>query len=193
MGTYSAKPAEVEKKWVMVDADGLVVGRLATIVAMRLRGKHKPTYTPHVDDGDNVIVVNAAKVVLTGKKREQKIYLHHTGYIGGIKERSAKMILDGKFPERIVEKAIERMLPRGRSLFRPPGAAHADPAAAGRDQSQRPVRRHLHGVRRRPLRPGRRGAARTIEGAPRLRARPARRPQEGRVPDPRSARGRAQE
>jgi len=113
MNTYSAKPAEVEKKWVTIDAAGLVVGRLASIVAMRLRGKHKPSYTPHVDDGDNVIVVNAAKVVFTGRKRDQKVYHHHTGYIGGIKERSARQIMDGRFPERIVEKAVERMLPRG--------------------------------------------------------------------------------
>ena len=113
MKTYSAKPAEVEKKWVRIDAKGLVVGRLASIIAMRLRGKHKPTYTPHVDCGDNVIVVNADKVVLTGRKRDQKIYYHHTGFIGGIKERSAKSIMEGKFPERIVEKAVERMLPRG--------------------------------------------------------------------------------
>ena len=113
MSTYSAKPAEVEKKWVMIDVTGLVVGRLATVIAMRLRGKHKPTYTPHVDDGDNVIVINAEKVVLTGRKREQKVYYHHTGYIGGIKERTARSILEGKFPERIVEKAVERMLPRG--------------------------------------------------------------------------------
>jgi small subunit ribosomal protein S9 len=108
MKTYSAKPAEVEKKWVMIDADGLVVGRLASIVAMRLRGKHKPTFTPHVDCGDNVIVINAAKVVLTGRKVEQKVYYKHTGYIGGIKERSAKSILSGRFPERIVEKAPAR-------------------------------------------------------------------------------------
>jgi large subunit ribosomal protein L13 len=113
MKTYSAKPAEVEKKWVMIDADGLVVGRLASLVAMRLRGKHKPTYTPHVDCGDNVIVINAAKAVLTGRKVEQKVYYKHTGYIGGIKERTAKSILAGRFPERIVEKAVERMLPRG--------------------------------------------------------------------------------
>ena len=112
MGTYSAKPAEVEKKWVTIDAEGLVVGRLASIVAMRLRGTHKPTYTPHVDDGDNVIIVNAAKVVLTGD-HEKKIYYHHTGFIGGIKERTAKSILTGRFPERVLEKAIERMLPRG--------------------------------------------------------------------------------
>lgn len=111
--TTSTKPADVEKKWVVIDANGLVVGRLATIIAMRLRGKHKASFTPHVDDGDNVIVINADKVVLTGRKRDQKMYYHHTGFIGGIKERSAKFILEGRFPERIVEKAVERMLPRG--------------------------------------------------------------------------------
>jgi len=113
MKTYSAKPAEIEKKWVTIDATGLVIGRLASIVALRLRGKHKASYTPHVDDGDNVIVVNAAKAVFTGRKRDQKVYHHHTGYIGGIKERTAKQIMDGRFPERVVEKAVERMLPRG--------------------------------------------------------------------------------
>src|SRR5499433_2295458 len=113
MGTYSAKAADIEKKWVLIDATGLVVGRLASVIAMRLRGKHKPTYTPHVDDGDNVVVINAEKVVLTGRKREQKVYRHHTGHIGGIKERTAKFILEGKFPQRVVEKAVERMLPRG--------------------------------------------------------------------------------
>ena len=113
MTTFSAKPADVTKKWVLIDAKGLVVGRLATIVAMRLRGKHLPTYTPHVDCGDNVIIINAADVVLTGRKRENKVYYHHTGFIGGIKERTAKSILDGRFPERVVEKAVERMIPRG--------------------------------------------------------------------------------
>jgi large subunit ribosomal protein L13 len=113
MKSYLAKPAEIQKKWILIDAKGLVVGRLATLVAMRLRGKHLPTYTPHVDCGDNVIIINAAKVVLTGRKRERKVYHHHTGYIGGIKERSAKSILEGRFPERVVEKAVERMLPRG--------------------------------------------------------------------------------
>ena len=117
MKTLSLKPAEVDKKWVVIDAKGLVVGRLASIVAMRLRGKHKATFTPHVDCGDNVIVINADKVVFTGRKRDQKVYYHHTGYPGGIKERSAKAILDGRFPERVVEKAVERMLPRG-PLFR---------------------------------------------------------------------------
>ena len=113
MKTFSQKPAEVEKKWIMIDATGLVVGRLASVVAMRLRGKHKPTFTPHVDDGDNVIIVNAEKIVLTGRKRENKVYRHHTGYIGGIKERTAKYILESRFPERVMEKAVQRMLPHG--------------------------------------------------------------------------------
>lgn len=113
MKTYSAKPADVEKKWVVIDASGLVVGRLATIIATRLKGKHKPTYTPHVDCGDNIVVINAEKVVLTGNKRAAKVYYHHTGFPGGIKERTAKFILDGRFPERVVEKAVERMLARG--------------------------------------------------------------------------------
>ena len=113
MKTFSAKPAEITKKWIVIDATGLVVGRLATLVAMRLRGKHLPIYTPHVDCGDHVIIINAAKVVLTGRKRDQKIYYHHTGFIGGIKERTAKSILEGRFPERVVEKAVERMIPRG--------------------------------------------------------------------------------
>jgi large subunit ribosomal protein L13 len=111
--TVSVKPAEVDKKWVVIDGNGLIVGRLASIIAMRLRGKHKASYTAHVDCGDNVIVINAEKVVFTGRKRDQKVYFHHTGYIGGIKERTAKFILEGRFPERIVEKAVERMLPRG--------------------------------------------------------------------------------
>ncbi len=113
MKTFSAKPAEVTKKWVVIDAKGLVVGRLASLVSMRLRGKHLPTYTPHVDCGDHVIVINAAQVVLTGRKRDNKVYYHHTGFIGGIKERTAKSILEGRFPERVVEKAVERMIPRG--------------------------------------------------------------------------------
>ena len=113
MSTYSAKAADIEKKWVLIDAKGLVVGRLASIVALHLRGKHKPTFTPHVDDGDNVIIVNAEKIVLTGRKRENKIYHHHTGFIGGIKERTAKYILESRFPERVVEKAVQRMLPHG--------------------------------------------------------------------------------
>jgi large subunit ribosomal protein L13 len=113
MKTYSAKASEIEKKWVLIDAEGLVVGRLASLIAMRLRGKHKPTFTPHMDCGDNVIVINAAKVLLTGNKLKDKVYYWHTGYIGGIKERTAGAIMSGKYPERVVEKAVERMLPRG--------------------------------------------------------------------------------
>jgi len=113
MATFSQKPAEVVKKWVIIDAEGLVLGRLASLVASRLRGKHKPTFTPHVDDGDNVIIINAEKVVLTGNKVQDKKYYWHTGYPGGIKERTVRQILEGRFPERIVEKAVERMIPRG--------------------------------------------------------------------------------
>ena len=113
MKTFSAKPAEVEKKWVIVDAEDVILGRLASVVAMRLRGKHKPEFTPHVDCGDNVIVINAEKVRLTGKKRDQDIFYWHTGYPGGIKHRSKGQILDGKHPNRVIEKAVERMLARG--------------------------------------------------------------------------------
>ncbi len=111
--TKAAKPAEVEKKWHLIDADGLVVGRMASIIANILRGKHKPSFTPHVDCGDNVIVINADKVRFTGKKREQKVYYKHTGYPGGIKGVTAAKVLDGRFPERVIEKAVERMVPRG--------------------------------------------------------------------------------
>ena len=111
--TTNTTVAGADKKWIVIDAEGLVVGRLASVIAMRLRGKHKPSYTPHIDDGDHVVVVNAEKIVLTGRKLEQKNYYHHTGFPGGIKERNAKFILEGRFPERIVEKAVERMLPRG--------------------------------------------------------------------------------
>ena len=111
--TKSAKPHEVEKKWHLIDADGLVVGRLAVIVANHLRGKHKPSYTPHVDCGDNVIVINADKVRFTGNKLKQKIYYKHTGFPGGLKETTAGKVLEGRFPERVLEKAVERMIPRG--------------------------------------------------------------------------------
>ena len=111
--TASLKPAEVEKKWIVIDAENVVVGRLATFIAMRLRGKHRPDYTPHVDCGDHVVIVNADKVRFTGRKLEQKIYYKHTGYAGGLKEVTAGKILEGKFPERILEKAVERMIPRG--------------------------------------------------------------------------------
>ncbi|RCL00984.1 MAG: large subunit ribosomal protein L13 [Candidatus Tokpelaia sp. JSC188] len=113
MATYSQKPAEVVKKWVIIDAEHLVLGRLASFIAHRLRGKHKSTFTPHVDDGDNIIVINAEKVILTGNKIQNKKYYWHTGYPGGIKERTARQILEGQFPERIIKKAVERMIPRG--------------------------------------------------------------------------------
>ena len=113
MKTLSLKPSEVEKKWYVIDADGLVLGRMASIVANILRGKHKPTYTPHVDCGDNIVIVNAEKVRLTGNKRNADIFYWHTGYPGGIKGRSKGQILDGRYPERVILKAVERMVPRG--------------------------------------------------------------------------------
>ena len=116
--TASLKPADVEKKWIVIDAEDAVVGRLATFIAMRLRGKHRADYTPHVDCGDFVVVLNADKVKFTGRKLEQKTYYWHTGYPGGIKERTAGKILDGRFPERVLEKAVERMLPKESPLAR---------------------------------------------------------------------------
>lgn len=113
MKTYSAKPSDIEKKWVLIDAEGLVLGRLASIIAMRLRGKHKPTFTPHMDMGDNIIVVNAEKVLLTGRKRDQHTFYWHTGYPGGIKSENAKRTLEGRFPERLLERAVKRMMPGG--------------------------------------------------------------------------------
>lgn len=113
MKTYTLKPADIDKKWFVVDADGLVLGRLAAILANTLRGKNKPTYTPYMDCGDNVIVVNAEKVKLTGKKRTDDIFYWHTGYPGGIKQRSKGQILDGRYPERVILKAVERMIPHG--------------------------------------------------------------------------------
>ena len=113
MKTYSAKPSEIEKKWILVDAEDVVLGRLASQVAKILRGKHKPSFTPHMDCGDNVIVINAEKVKLTGKKLTDKVYYRHTGHPGGVKERRAGAILAGAHPERVIQKAVERMVPRG--------------------------------------------------------------------------------
>ncbi len=113
MKTYSAKPSEIDKKWIIIDAEGVVLGRLATIIAMRLRGKHKASFTPHMDMGDNVIVVNADKIQLTGRKRENKTYYWHTGHPGGIKSRTATQILEGAHPERVLTKAVQRMMPGG--------------------------------------------------------------------------------
>ena len=114
MKTYSAKPNEVVHKWYLVDAENIILGRLASIVAKMLRGKHKPMYTPHIDCGDNIIIVNAEKVKLSGNKRTDKTYYWHTGYPGGIKDRTADQLLDGPHPERVIEKAVERMLPKGK-------------------------------------------------------------------------------
>ncbi len=111
--TLSLKPAEVSKGWTLIDADGLVLGRLASIIAQRLRGKHKPQFTPHVDCGDNIVVVNAEKVRVTGNKADQSIFYKHTGYPGGIKGRSIRQRLESKHPERVIEKAVERMITRG--------------------------------------------------------------------------------
>ncbi|MDC3271970.1 50S ribosomal protein L13 [Hyphomicrobiales bacterium] len=113
MATYSAKESDIEKKWILIDADGIVLGRLASLIASNLRGKNKVIFTPHMDCGDNIIVINAEKVLLTGKKREDKIYYWHTGYPGGIKSKTANEILDGKFPERVLQKAVQRMMPGG--------------------------------------------------------------------------------
>ena len=111
--TRSLKPADVTKSWILIDADGLVLGRLASIIANRLRGKHKPTFTPHVDCGDNVVVINAEKVRVTGKKAEQDVFYYHTGYAGGIKGRTIRQRLESKRPEQVLEKAVERMITRG--------------------------------------------------------------------------------
>ena len=113
MKTYTAKPADIQKKWILIDAEGIVLGRLASLVAMRLRGKHKASFTPHMDMGDNVIIINAEKIQMTGKKRADKIYYWHTGHPGGIKQRTAGEILEGAHPERVLTKAIQRMLPGG--------------------------------------------------------------------------------
>jgi len=138
MKTFSQKPAEVEKKWLLVDAEGVVLGRLASIIANRLRGKHKRTFTPHVDDGDNVIIINADKVKLTGKKYNDKIYYWHTGYPGGIKERTARAILEGKFPERVIQKAVERMMPGGPLSNRQLGNLRVYAGAEHEHEAQKP-------------------------------------------------------
>ena len=114
MKTFSATPADIDKQWILIDAEDVVLGRLASIVAMRLRGKHKPSFTPHMDMGDNVIIINANKIQLTGNKRPDETYYRHTGYPGGIKSRTAAEILEGAYPERVITKAVKRMLPNNR-------------------------------------------------------------------------------
>jgi large subunit ribosomal protein L13 len=118
MSTFSAKPADVKKEWVMIDAEGVVLGRLATEIAKILRGKNKTIFTPHIDTGDNVVIINADKVKLTGKKRSNKVYYRHTGHPGGIKEATADFILSGPYPERVIQKAVERMMPKESPLAR---------------------------------------------------------------------------
>jgi len=118
MKTFTAKESEVDKKWVLIDADGLVLGRLATLIAMRLRGKHKAIFTPNCDTGDHVVVINAEKVRVTGRKEEQKTFYWHTGHPGGIKGRTVGERLSGRFPERVIQKAVERMLPKESPLAR---------------------------------------------------------------------------
>lgn len=140
MSTYSAKPSEIEKKWILIDAENLVVGRLASIVALRLRGKHKPTFTPHMDMGDNVIVINAAKVKLTGRKLDQRRFFWHTGYPGGIKDRTQRELLDGRHPERVVENAVRRMLPRGPLGRVQIGNLRVYPGADHPHEAQQPVK-----------------------------------------------------
>lgn len=118
MKTYSAKPSEVQKDWILIDAENVVLGRLAAVIAKHLRGKHKPMFTAHIDCGDNVVVVNAEKVRITGNKKEQEVFYWHTGYPGGIKGRTQGQILEGKFPERVIENAVRRMLPKDSPLAR---------------------------------------------------------------------------
>jgi large subunit ribosomal protein L13 len=118
MRTHSAKPGEVEKKWFLIDADGLVLGRMAAVVADILRGKHKTQYTPHIDTGDNVVIINAEKVKLTGKKAEQRIFHWYSGYPGGLKEHTPKRTFSGAYPQRVIERAVERMMPKDSPLAR---------------------------------------------------------------------------
>jgi large subunit ribosomal protein L13 len=112
MNTYATKPSDIERKWYVVDAEGVVLGRLASQIAKILRGKHKPCFVPNIDCGDYVVVINADKVKLTGKKYADKLYHKHTGWIGGIKETTAGKVLSSRFPERVVVKAVERMISR---------------------------------------------------------------------------------
>ena len=111
--TLSLRKEDVDKKWILIDADGIVLGRLASKVSMILRGKHKPSFTPHADCGDHVIIINAEKVKFTGKKLDDKIYYWHTGHPGGIKSRTARQIIEGKFPDRVIRMAVKRMIPKG--------------------------------------------------------------------------------
>ncbi len=137
--TPSLKPSEVKKDWILIDAEGLVLGRLAAIVAGRLRGKHKPQFTPHVDCGDNVVVINAEKIHLTGNKRAQRLFHYHTGFPGGIKERSIPQRLAGKRPGQVIEKAVERMITRGPLQRRQMKHLHVYAGPSHPHEAQKPV------------------------------------------------------
>lgn len=140
MKTYSAKPSEVTANWHLIDAEGVVLGRLASIVAKILRGKHKPQFTPHIDTGDNVVIVNAEKVKITGNKKDQSVFYWHTGYPGGIKGRTQGEILAGEHPERVLQKAIERMMPKDSRLAdRQMGKLHVYAGATHPHEAQKPV------------------------------------------------------
>ncbi len=143
MKTYSAKPSEIQQKWWVIDAQDLVLGRLASQVATMLRGKHKPTYTPHMDCGDHIVVVNADKVHLTGKKREQKVFYWHTGFPGGIKSINADTQLNGRFPERLVVKAVERMISRNPLGRRQMKKLHVYAGDAHPHEAQKPEQLNL--------------------------------------------------
>lgn len=140
MKTYSAKPSEVTANWHLIDADGLVLGRLAGIVAKILRGKTKPTFTPHIDTGDNVVIINAEKVKITGNKKDQSVFYWHTGYIGGIKGRTQGELLEGKHPERVILKAVERMMPKDSRLAdKQMGKLHVYAGGTHPHEAQKPV------------------------------------------------------
>ena len=150
--TKSVKPAEVEKKWHLIDAENLVVGRVATIIANILRGKHKPSFTPHVDCGDHVVVINADKVRFTGRKLQQKLYYKHTGYAGGLKEVRADKVLEGRFPERVLEKAVERMIPRGPLGRVQMGNLRVYPGAEHPHEAQQPEKVDIASMNRKNMR-----------------------------------------
>ena|SRR5665213_872653 len=139
MKTFSAKPSDIKKGWTLIDADGLVLGRVATIIATRLRGKHKPSYTPHMDDGDNIVVINAAKVHLTGNKGKDSIFRWYSGFPGGLKEHSQGSLLAGKHPERVLMKAVERMVPRGPLGRKVMGHLRVYPGPDHPHEAQQPV------------------------------------------------------
>lgn len=142
MKTFSAKPSDIKKEWLLIDANGLVLGRLAAEVSKILRGKHKPSYTPHMDCGDNIVIINAKDVVLTGNKKDRKdgkIYYRHTGHPGGIKETTAGKILEGKYPERVVKLAIERMISRGPLARRQLGNLYVYPDSEHKQEAQKPT------------------------------------------------------